>query len=56
VVGLMQTTDDIAATVVKVFQWHAGPSSRSWQRGAGSEGTAGPTGKDNPARRWHGSE
>ena len=47
-VGLMQNTDDIGATVVKVAERNAGARARSGSGGAGAQGSAGPTGKDHP--------
>ena len=52
-VGLMQTTDDIAATVVKGAERHSGSRPRPRGGGAGAQGAAGPIGQDRPPRRWH---
>ena len=47
-VGLMQTTDDIAATVVKGAEWNAGARARSGRGGAGAQGAPGTTRQDHP--------
>jgi heavy metal efflux system protein len=53
-VGLMETTDDIAATVVKVQNGTPVRVRDLGQSCAGAESPAGTTGQDHSQRRWNG--
>ncbi len=55
-VGLMQTTDDIAAHGCKGAERHTGSRARSRCGSTGAQDPSGPTGQDHPQRRRNGHQ